>query len=187
MPEKRDSSFSWSDFGKRVNNILVGNYSNFIHRSLSIAKEADIELIAQAPVEADVGAILSETFDKTRLYLESAEYKNYLDTILNLSAFGNKYFDENQIWRLKKEEPALFQIKLKQLYLIIVSLGYLTQPLLCEGSQKIFANLGLTIKDIWPSPNNEVSSIEKLIPLINTKLTPTPIYLKLPESTLGLP
>ncbi len=186
MPEKRDSSFTWEDFGQRVNNILIGNLSNFIHRSLSIAKKSDIKTIADFPLDEEVEQAIETAMSQSRNYLEAPEFKNYLQSILQLSAFGNKYFDEKQIWVLKKNDTNAFHKELKQLYAIIIALGILMQPLLFEGSQQLFQLLGIEVPDKWPEQEEFITTIESLIKNIDTSTKPVPLYKKLSEEDLTL-
>lgn len=188
MPETRDSSFSWTDFGQRVNNILIGNLSNFIHRTLSIAQNAPIHLVTVNPISNQTQHDINKAFMHARLSLEENQFKNYLDSILALSAYGNKIFDYHKVWALKKTNTDMYNTTLKDLYAIIVALGYLMQPLLFEGSHKIFNNLGLSNVDetIWSPSSNIIESIDKSITEINSTISPTPLYLKLSEADLNL-
>ena len=41
MPEGHDTDFRWEDYVERVNNELIGNYGNFVHRVLTLAKRLE--------------------------------------------------------------------------------------------------------------------------------------------------
>ena len=181
MPENKDSSFSWEDFKEKVNGVLVANLGNFIHRTLSIGKNADIKKITESQLDDVVVELVENTLSECKRYLENCEYRNYLDEVLSLSAYGNKYLDTNEVWFQKKEDSEGFHKSLYNLYYIILSLAYLIKPLLPEGSEKLFSQLGLQTYALWPE-----KAIDRLpdVEIIDTKITPVPLFEKIEEAGL---
>ena len=37
MPEQKDANFTWEDYVTKINNELIGNYGNLMHRVISFA------------------------------------------------------------------------------------------------------------------------------------------------------
>lgn len=183
MPELRDSSFAWADFIQKNNEILVGNFGNFVHRILSFAQGVDIEEVSKYELSEECKQEIKEAFSSSRKFLENCEFKNYLDNILKFSSYGNKFIQQEQFWTLKKNNPEKLQEVMKQLYSLIISLGYLTIPLLPEASKNIFELLGLEPQTTWPEPGREAELVNALSLQIDTSIKPKPLFKKfdLPE------
>lgn len=178
MPETRDTIFSWDDFKEKVNGILVANLGNFIHRSLSIGKDSNISLISKLEISSDVSSAIEKAFKDAKLYLDNCEFRNYLDVVLSLSSFGNKYFDTNEVWVQKKNDSEAFQNSLANLYFIILSLGYLISPMLPEASENLFKQLDVDSGKLWPE---DIGDIKTLLLYIDTTVKPTPLFEKIEE------
>lgn len=176
MPEKTDSSFSWEDFQEKVNSILIGNLGNFIHRTLSIGQGSDMEKINTEILDTETQNQIQKAFDEARKHLETCEFRAYLEDILTLSGYGNKLFDHQQVWKLKKENPQGFNHSMRQLYTIIIALNYLIQPLLFETAERLADNLGTEKLSQWPAPGDEIAAVEKLLAMVNTATKPTPLF-----------
>ena len=178
MPETRDTSFSWDDFREKVNGVLVGNVGNFVHRSLSIARSADIDAVLAEKLQESVKKEVGETFTAIRKYLENCEFRNALDVVISLSSFGNRLVDSYKIWELDKSSRQYFQA-VKNLYFIILTLGYLFIPLLPEASKKVFKLLGLVEDSSWPAEGEEVDFLETRLAKIDTRIEPAPLFGKI--------
>lgn len=179
MPEFKDSSFSWKDFNQKNNEILVNNLGNFLHRVFSLGYKVDIKDVIKNALTKETLQEVQNTFKKSRKYLDNCEFRNYLECILELSSFGNKYINDVELWSLKKTNPKKFCEVLKQLYYIILSLGILTGPIFPESSTKIFDNLGLEYTSVWPELKNEQKKIELLLKKIDSSINPKPLFKKL--------
>lgn len=167
MPELKDSSFTWNDFYSKNNDILVGNFGNFIHRVLSIAQSAELNNIKNIEISASTSKEVVNSFDKSRKHLDKCEFRNYLESVLELSSYGNKYMTDEKLWELKRDNPDKFYEVLKQLFAIILSLGYLTLPLMPSTANKIFTMLGISNDNLWPEAGNEIQKINNLLKKIN--------------------
>lgn len=113
IPETKDTEFYWSEFKERVNSELVGNFSNFIHRTLSfieknygcsipspLLSKEDREFIKSA--EKRVKEIIAA--------IENISLREGLEGILALSASANKYLQENEPWKNKEHAPAVMYV-----------------------------------------------------------------------------
>jgi len=179
MPETKDSSFAWPDFLSVNNDLLIGNFGNFINRSLTLGYQTDLNLVAKAQISADVQKSISTAFSAARTFLEKCEFRNYLNTVLQLSEFGNKYIDKYEVYRTKKTAPEQFAVHLKQMYALVISLAYLTLPLLPRSSAAILSILGLDPAVTWPDPKTEAESLSQLISQAKNSVKPQPLFKKL--------
>jgi methionyl-tRNA synthetase len=136
-----DVNFDWTDFQKRINNELIANIGNFIHRTLTFTwtkyqgkvpqpqdyDNSDKELIRkikQAPNE--VGK-----------EIENNELTKSLRKIVEFSAFCNQYFQKKQPWVDKEKAKTT-------LYLCINatrSLAILLEPYTPFSTEKLWQQL----------------------------------------------
>lgn len=185
MPETKDASFKFDDFIEKNNQLLVGNLGNYIHRILSIASTEDIGKIAAYPLSSEVSKAIDTSFEKARSHIQNCEFRNYLDDLLNLSDFGNKFFSYQEVWKLKKTDREQYCSALKQLYSMILALGYLMVPVLPETSTRLAQMLEIETFDKWPQVNEEINRIEDQLKQVKQPIKPTPLFRKIdPKETL---
>jgi methionyl-tRNA synthetase len=97
-----DVNLDWDDFQKRINNELIANIGNFVHRTLTFiwTKHDGTVSHPQAYDKVD-----NEFLEKIRSIaanvaedLERNELSKALRKIIEFSAFGNQYFQRKQPW-----------------------------------------------------------------------------------------
>jgi methionyl-tRNA synthetase len=142
IPENSDTEFLWKSFQERVNKELVGNFGNFINRTLTFIYNKnnsevkktnfkDKELVKKIKNEIK---IIINSFEKVEL-------KKTLESILKLSDLGNKYFQEKEPWKNKDQEVLFICLNLCK------DLALLIQPFTPESSKKILEILNCNEKD----------------------------------------
>ncbi|MFB6119842.1 MAG: methionine--tRNA ligase [Halobacteriaceae archaeon] len=100
----QDTDFAWERFQQRVNSELSDTVGNFVYRSLLFAHrnfdgtpDADVSDEARAEIEDAVAAFEDAINDYSpRLAGEAAT---------SLAAFGNRYIQRNEPWKLTDEDP----------------------------------------------------------------------------------
>ena len=140
IPETSDTEFLWKDFQNRVNGDLIGNFSNFINRTLTFAWKNFNGFVDGERDESfykEVGLRAKETAS----LFEAVELKEALENILKLSDFGNKYFQDNEPWKYKNENVIFNCVNLCKV------LGLLIQPFLPNTSEEILQLLDCKEKD----------------------------------------
>ena len=160
MPESADTNFSWSDFVARVNDVLIGNFGNFINRTLTLGK--DLLPLKNVSVEKEVQKNLETAFLKSRQALERGEFRKYLEAILELSDFGNKYMSRNEPWALEKKDKKKFAEVMGNALFILAGLLVLSAPLMPETNQKLSRILGLVDIVEWPK-DKPIEYLEALL------------------------
>ena len=178
MPEVRDSSFKWSDFEEKVNGILVANLGNFIHRVLSIGKDADIDEIIKVEISDETAAKIEEAFGSARTLVENCEFRSYLGKILELSAYGNGLVDSEKLWELKKSDQKRFIQVMAQLYMVIIALRYLIEPLIPDAAKKLGGFMNLT-EDNWPEVKKADLFVGEKLKLIKLSADIEPLFKKI--------
>jgi methionyl-tRNA synthetase len=103
-----DIDLNLDEFKDKVNNELVANIANFCFRVLSFAQKNFESKIAKSESAAALEKeILAKVEDAKKAYADF-NLKQALKDILAVSASGNKYFQENEPWKLiaKDKEKA---------------------------------------------------------------------------------
>ena len=155
MPENNDSSFSWDDFYEKVNNVLIGNFGNFVNRVLTLSRSLDFSDLNKADLKKEVLEAVEEAFKNSYSSLDDCRFKDYLSEILTLSDFGNLFMSRNEPWKVKEADPPAFRELMFNLSFIVIGLSYLISPLLPETAKKLSKILGFDGEDIkWPSLEN---------------------------------
>lgn len=156
IPETKDSDFKWDEFETRVNRELIGNFGNFINRALSFIEnrlegkithfelgQGDLELIKK--IEKSHKEI-TDLFEETKL-------REALQKILELSAEGNKYLQENKPWELIKKDKKRCDTVMYLCANLCFDLAILIQPFLPKTSKRIFEQLGVRDRFGWSDAN----------------------------------
>ncbi|MFZ5424974.1 MAG: methionine--tRNA ligase [Patescibacteria group bacterium] len=176
MPETKDSSFSWEDFVERVNGDLVNNLGNFIQRTLSLGIDTKLD---STKMDSNIKTKIEESFANARDYLEKAQFRDYLQVVLELSSKGNEYVNENTVWESKKTNAEKFSSEIATLYSIVVALATLLIPLLPDASKNIFNLLNIKDQNFWPEISQEIRDIQNIMDNIDTKVKPVPLFKRL--------
>ncbi len=181
LPENKEGNFSWNEFKLSVNSNLVGNIGNFWHRNLSFLFNklgGSIDL-SDYNIDLEVKRQIEQTFIKVKKCLEECQFVNALNTIIVLSAFGNKYFDENKIWQLVKENPQKAKEVMLNLLNIVLNLALLLAPFIPESAEKLFKIMGVA----FPTP---AVGKDNIVPVtlssFKLALEPKPLFAKIEEA-----
>jgi methionyl-tRNA synthetase len=145
MPENKDTNWAWEDFVAKNNNELVGTYGNFVHRVITFAQKN----FGEMPKQGILSNLDKEALEKIETAskevsdaLEKCNFKIGLRSAMNLSKFGNQYFDQNQPWKLIKEDEERCATVLHTCLKIVKALSILMAPYLPFSSDKIWNMLG---------------------------------------------
>ncbi len=174
IPESKDSEFTWKEFEERINNDLVSNLGNFIHRTLTFLNkyfkgkvpeqgefnEKDNELIKR----------IKETPEKVEKLINEIKLRDGLREILVLSSEGNKYFQENEPWKLVKENKERANTVIYLCANLCRSLAILISPYLPLSSEKLWDLLNLSdsekkweeASELKLKPNHKIKTPEIL-------------------------
>jgi len=104
LPEYKDSNFSWEDFEERVNKDLIGNYLNLVNRVISMVWKKLGRGELRYAVDKDVKEFLEKKLEEYCELMDSFRQRDALAKVLEISDFGNKYFQEREPWKLNDIE-----------------------------------------------------------------------------------
>jgi methionyl-tRNA synthetase len=97
-----DVNFDWEEFQARINNELIANIGNFIHRTLTFIWTKRNGKVPSAEAYDDLDEKFKEKMttiaDNVKEEIEKIELNRGLKKILEFSTFCNQYFQRKQPW-----------------------------------------------------------------------------------------
>jgi len=153
MPEGHDTDFRWKDFVERVNNELIGNYGNFIHRVMTLTHRLPNDGVENPLLEFDNSPAHLDFYKHIELCISEAissmekqRFKEALRHIMNISQSGNAYLQKAEPWKYinasnsKDRNNSLSG--LAACWRACKSLAILTAPFLPFQSERLWVQLG---------------------------------------------
>jgi methionyl-tRNA synthetase len=172
-----DLNLDLDQFKEKINNELIGNVANLCNRTLSfITKNYDGVVcdLDVAVVKKEIDE-MQELFDKVGVAYRTVNLREVVQGFLAVSAIGNKYFQENEPWKLIKEGDNESGISGKDqahhivsfCAAIIQNLSVLIQPIMPQFSLKLQKQLGVPLllwKDLgFVTDDIVVGEVEPLV------------------------
>lgn len=153
MPETRDAEFSWEEFQAKHNNELADILGNFVNRTLIfIQNYFDGKLPARNDLdELDELLItkLAQSQESIGNLIDKFQLKEATKKFMDVARFANKYFNDQEPWRTRKENPDKCSTTLNLCMQAAYSLAILMNPILPFTSEKIWKMLKLKSKIDW--------------------------------------
>jgi len=138
-----DVNFDWADFQKRINNELIANIGNFIHRTLTFTWT---KYQGKVPEHQEFNALDNELVEKIKRVaddvgreIEVNELAKGLRKIVEFSAFCNQYFQKNQPWADKEKARTTLYLCVNA----VRSLAILLEPYTPFSSEELWQQLNL--------------------------------------------
>lgn len=167
-----DIDLDFNDFKERINSELVGNIANFMHRAVSFCNrfcDAKVGSFEQDETTAHIDALAGAAADA----YNDADIKTALKHILEISALGNKSFQEKEPWKLIKENKTAAEAEVAKAMNIARNVAILIKPILPSLSAKFesiineeldFSKLG------WDYQNRKIGNATAFIDRIEIDL-----------------
>jgi methionyl-tRNA synthetase len=138
-----DVNFDWTDFQKRINNELIANIGNFIHRTLTFISNKYDLLIPQPQdydgLEKEFVERIKGIPDTVGVEIERNELSKGLGKIIEFSAFCNQYFQKRQPWSDKSRAGTTLYLCVNA----VRSLSILLEPYIPFSAEKLWQQLNL--------------------------------------------
>jgi len=141
-----DIDLDFKDFMSRINNELIGNIANFCYRTLSfIEKYADGKIGKIGTKNSDMMAIerMNDILRKTGKKYEEFAFREVMKNIVELSNVGNRYFQDNEPWKLAKTDKKRMEEVLALSANMVKNLAICLKPVLPLFSEKMEKQLNL--------------------------------------------
>jgi len=139
-----DVNFSWDDFQARINNELVANIGNFIHRTLTfIWKKFKGKVPKPAEEFNEIDLEFQEEIwkmeEEIAKEIERLELDNAIKKILEFSTHCNQYFQKNEPWINEKRATNCLYLCVNA----VKSLAILLEPFLPFSMERLWKMLNL--------------------------------------------
>ncbi|MEY2963853.1 MAG: methionine--tRNA ligase [Bacteroidota bacterium] len=159
MPETKDNDFTWADFQQRNNSELVAGLGNFVNRVMVLTHKY-FEGIVQQPEflsDADREALAAMTQYGRRVAksIEAYKFREALNEAMNVARLGNKYLQEQEPWKVYKQDPARAGVALYVATQIMGAAAIVFEPFLPSTAAKLRGMLNMSESFQWEDANNE--------------------------------
>ncbi|MCB0666408.1 MAG: methionine--tRNA ligase [Saprospiraceae bacterium] len=152
MPELKDSDFTWKGFQEAVNNELVNNLGNFIHRVLVLTNKYyngvvpvfDESISINAPQESGLptwhDSELLDLFDRLhefRSHIKAFDFRSALKIVMEISTAGNQLLQYNEPWKQEKTDPDLVKVVMNLGLQYVTALSVAIRPFMPFTSDRL--------------------------------------------------
>jgi methionyl-tRNA synthetase len=138
-----DGNFDWRDFQKRINNELLANIGNFIHRTLTFVWS---NYDGRVPEPENFDAFDREFKEKIKTIagevaqeIAKIELSRGLRKIIEFSTFCNQYFQRKQPWTDKEKAKTCLYLCVNA----VRSLAILLEPYTPFSAERLWQQLNL--------------------------------------------
>ena len=137
--QQSDVNFDWSDFQSRINNELVANIGNFIHRTLSFIHSKFKGKVPKPSEDYnDEDAAFQEKIwkleEEVGKLMEDLHFDRALKRILEFSIHCNQYFQKNEPWFDEKRATNCLYLCVNA----VRSLAILLEPFLPFSTEELW-------------------------------------------------
>ena len=161
-PETRDFNFIYEGFINSINGELLGKWGNFVNRTLQFIKKSFNGKLTNLKINEAIENNLTELYDLVGADIDKGETKKGITKISEFINYANKYFDENEPWKLAKEDVNKCEEILFNCCNIIFNINNLLKPYLIDSTQKVERYLNSSI-DTWKYQRLEQVNLAKKI------------------------
>ncbi|RMF05653.1 hypothetical protein D6764_04140, partial [Candidatus Woesearchaeota archaeon] len=140
-----DLDLDFDDYVERINNELVSNIANFVYRTLSFINRNFDSKLGKLPDPGDVPEIkqLGEIYGQVKDDFENVQFRSAMNGILKAGSIGNRYFQDNEPWKLVKEDREKAHSVLTLAANMVRNIAVLLKPVLPRYAESIERQLNL--------------------------------------------
>ncbi len=159
-----DGNISLNSLENCINSDLANNYGNLCQRVFSFIKNNCSNSIKKSTnLSQSDKKIIKQTFDLTknlRDLIENQDLNNYIKSVINISFLTNKYINDEEPWKLKKDNIKkmnnILHLALEQ----IAKISILLNPIIPLATDKVLEALNIKSE----LRNNSFLDGKKIIP-----------------------
>jgi methionyl-tRNA synthetase len=159
MPETKDNDFTWADFQQRNNSELVAGLGNFVNRVMVLTHKYFEGVVQQPDVltDADREALAAMTQYGRRIAksIEAFKFREAVNEAMNVARLGNKYLQEQEPWKVYKQDPTRAGVALFVATQIMGAAAIVFEPFLPSTAAKLRNMLGMAEGFRWEDANEE--------------------------------
>ena len=154
-PESKDTNFSWKELEKTINQILIGDFGNFVNRVLKFLERYYALKVPKAELTTEDKELLDKidvTSDVISGFLEKGKIKDAMDAVVNICRDANTYFQQNEPWKNEKRRDSVIYVGVQ----LIKALAVFMYPFVPSLSEKLWKILKLDEEIKWSSIESEI-------------------------------
>ena len=159
MPETKDNDFTWADFQQRNNSELVAGLGNFVNRVMVLTHKYFEGVVQQPNVLTDTDrealAAMTQYGRRIAKSIEAFKFREALNEAMNVARLGNKYLQEQEPWKVYKQDPERAGVALFVATQIMGAAAIVFEPFLPTTADKLRNMLGLSEGFRWEDANEE--------------------------------
>ncbi len=160
MPEPKDNDFTWAEFQTRNNSELVAGLGNFVNRVMVLTHKYFDGVVQEPGVlsDADREALATMTQCGRRIAksLDAFKFRDALNEAMNVARLGNKYLQEQEPWKVYKQDPARAGAALYVATQIMGIASIVFEPFLPTTVSKLRGMLNQNGVPNWEKSNQEI-------------------------------
>lgn len=164
-PETRDFNFTYEGFINSINGELLGKWGNFVNRTLQFINKSFDGKLSGNKVDEVIETRLKELYDIVGNGIDNGDTKDGLSKIFDFINYSNKYFDENEPWKLVKDDVSKCEDILFNCCNIIFNINNLLKPYLFETTKKVEEYLNSNINSWNYQRLEKVDLLKEIEPL----------------------
>ena len=173
-PETRDFNFTYEGLINSINGELLGKWGNFINRTLQFINKSFDGKLNSNNVDKEIENKLKNLYKSVGNNIDNGDTKEGILKIFEFINYSNKYFDENEPWKLAKENKSKCEDILYNCCNIIFNINNLLKPYLIETTKKVEEYLNDNISN-WEYKKLEKVNLQKEINPLFTRYDKTKI------------
>lgn len=164
-PETRDFNFTYEGFINSINGELLGKWGNFVNRTLQFINKSFYGNLSSSNIDSTIEAKLKDLYISIGNDIDNGDTKEGLSKIFDFINYSNKYFDENEPWKLTKEDVIKCEDILYNCCNIIFNINNLLKPYFVETTKKVEEYLNSNISSWNYQKLEKVELSEEINPL----------------------
>jgi methionyl-tRNA synthetase len=149
-PETKDTTFTFGELTKRVNDELIAKWGNLVSRSFTLINknhEGKVPAVSIGELDANAQELLGQIsagYGEVGNLVERAKFSAALKTVFGLTAQVNKFIFDAEPWKTVKHD---FRQAEKDMYVVMTAvsnINNLLTPFIPHASQRIHQLFGNT-------------------------------------------
>ena len=152
IPFAQDGNLTNELMIERTNADLANTLGNLVNRTITMQRKYFPNGVTHKGIKTDYDRELVDKCYETRSrvdrYMDAFKVSDAMEEIMNLLRRANKYIDENEPWKLAKDEYAKDELE-NVLYNLLETIRYgatLLQSFIPKTADEIFAQLGVSLR-----------------------------------------
>ena len=160
MPETKDNDFTWAEFQTRNNSELVAGLGNFVNRVMVLTHKYFDGVVQEPGVLSDADrealATMKQCGRRIAKSLDAFKFRDALNEAMNVARLGNKYLQEQEPWKVYKQDPARAGAALYVATQIMGIASIVFEPFLPSTALKLRGMLNQSSVPTWEQSNEEI-------------------------------